>query len=90
MTHLTLNSHGHLRFVNKDLVNVSDISKHSLSSTTTNHCVIHSTLLRILFVLELQIMVYSSKEKVDMLLIYGGMWKKKIGQSTAAVRGEIS
>jgi hypothetical protein len=34
-------------------------------------------------------MVYSNEEKVEMLLIYGGMWEK-FGQSAAAVHGEIS
>jgi hypothetical protein len=66
-----LNSHGHLCFENKDFINVSDISKHSLRSTTVKCLVIHSTLLRMLFVLKLQIMVYSNEEKFEMLLICG-------------------
>jgi hypothetical protein len=70
-TYLKFNSHGHLCFVNKDFLTVSDISKHSLSSTTANRPVVHSTSLRILLVLKLRIVVHSNEEKVKMLLIYG-------------------
>jgi hypothetical protein len=65
------NNHGHLCSENKNFISVSDISKHSLSSNTTNYLVIHSTLLRMPFVLKLQIMVYSNKENFEVLLIYG-------------------
>lgn len=43
-------------------LNVSDISKHSLCSTTANSSAVHSRSLRILLALKLQIMVYSNVE----------------------------